>query len=905
MALPNPPINPNFPIPNDPFYSLESWTLVGPVGPLVVGSGLNVSSTGVISATGGGGGAVASVSGSGAGISVSPTTGNVVVTNTGVTSLVAGPGVSVSAATGAITITNTGVTAISTGVGLTGGPITSSGTIALNNTGVAAGSYTYSSIAVDAQGRITGATSGTAPSTTVTAPAVNTGTAVEPIIGVQTASIGQLGAVQVGTNISVDGSGVISVSSSSTTQAGIVQLNDTVTSISVTEALTANQGKLLQDQISSLAVATNLTFAGTFDASTSQLLTVSSDGSLAGFTVGADLPSPAIGLVDYFVIISTGGVYSPPGGGGPFTTAQGDWLLCNGTVWQFLNVGADLPIASTGTAGIVRLATVPETQAGSSTAIAVTPAGAAATYLPNSLLTGKGTLITATAANNPSSLPVGTDGQLICANSAIGSGLEWFTPDYLSESLFTAKGEILAASGPAATVALAVGTDGQSLVACAACPTGLTWGGGAAIPCSLLTAKGNIIVASAASTPVALPVGTDGQSLVACAACSEGVTWASGSSSLGDTPVGTVNWFASSAAPVGWIVADGSEVSRTGYAALFAVIGTTYGSGDGSTSFNLPDLRGQFIRGWDDAGGTARGCDPGRAFGSSQAGMVGPHSHNLCYAPAASIVGNAPYFAQQAGFGGLRGANTACYSATCSVQPSTGTETRPMNVALLPCIKYEVTTAPLTPSSGIPCACITGKGALITGSSADSPTALPVGLDGQILVANSTCTLGMQWQTGAVGSWISAGTVQSVGFTSTGITPGYGTTSTNNISYRQIGPKEWQVVGVYYMTAAGTNGTGDYVFTLPNSLSFDTTLPFQQVFTTAVNSFAMVQSLPDSQAFAATDGNYSGFQGGIVPRSATTYRMLLGTTTNNNFWGALYRLGDIRFVKWFFSFTSL
>jgi hypothetical protein len=113
------------------------------------------------------------------------------------------------------------------------------------------------------------------------------------------------------------------------------------------------------------------------------------------------------------------------------------------------------------------------------------------------------------------------------------------------------------------------------------------------------------------------------------------------------------------------------------------------------------------------------------------------------------------------------------------------------------------------------------------------------------------------------------------------------------------------VVGVYYMTAAGTNGTGDYVFTLPNSLSFDTTLPFQQVFTTTVNSFAMVQSLPNSQAFAATDGNYSGFQGGIVPRSATTYRMLLGTTTNNNFWGALYRLGDIRFVKWFFSFTSL
>jgi hypothetical protein len=179
-----------------------------------------------------------------------------------------------------------------------------------------------------------------------------------------------------------------------------------------------------------------------------------------------------------------------------------------------------------------------------------------------------------------------------------------------------------------------------------------------------------------------------------------------------------------------------------------------------------------------------------------------------------------------------------------------------------------------------------------------------VGTNGQVLVANPACSTGLQWQTGAVGSWISAGTVQSVGFTSTGITPGYGTTSTNNISYRQIGPKEWQVVGTYYMTAAGTNGTGDYVFTLPNSLSFDTTLPFQQAYAAIISSVAMWHALPDSQTFAATDGNYSGFQGGSVPRTATTYRMLLGTTSNNNFWGNIYRLGDIRFIKWSFSFTS-
>lgn len=58
-------------------------------------------------------------------------------------------------------------------------------------------------------------------------------------------------------------------------------------------------------------------------------------------------------------------------------------------------------------------------------------------------------------------------------------------------------------------------------------------------------------------------------------------------------PVGTVAPFAGSTEPPGWLFADGSAVSRTAYSELFAVIGTTYGSGDGSTTFNIPDLRGR------------------------------------------------------------------------------------------------------------------------------------------------------------------------------------------------------------------------------------------------------------------------------------------------------------------------
>ncbi|WP_197369874.1 phage tail protein, partial [Ralstonia pseudosolanacearum] len=63
---------------------------------------------------------------------------------------------------------------------------------------------------------------------------------------------------------------------------------------------------------------------------------------------------------------------------------------------------------------------------------------------------------------------------------------------------------------------------------------------------------------------------------------------------------GLIGYFARSTAPSGWLKANGAAVSRTTYAALYAEIGTTFGAGDGAATFNLPDLRGEFLRGWDD-----------------------------------------------------------------------------------------------------------------------------------------------------------------------------------------------------------------------------------------------------------------------------------------------------------------
>lgn len=66
-----------------------------------------------------------------------------------------------------------------------------------------------------------------------------------------------------------------------------------------------------------------------------------------------------------------------------------------------------------------------------------------------------------------------------------------------------------------------------------------------------------------------------------------------------NTPVGSILLYSGSTAPNGWLICDGSAVSRTTYADLFTIIGTTFGSGDGSTTFNLPNLKGKIPVGYD------------------------------------------------------------------------------------------------------------------------------------------------------------------------------------------------------------------------------------------------------------------------------------------------------------------
>lgn len=142
---------------------------------------------------------------------------------------------------------------------------------------------------------------------------------------------------------------------------------------------------------------------------------------------------------------------------------------------------------------------------------------------------------------------------------------------------------------------------------------------------------------------------------------------------------GAVALFARSSAPAGWLKANGAVVSRSNYSDLFAAIGTTFGAGDGSTTFNIPDLRGEFMRGWDDG----RGVDSTRAFGSWQGDELRSHRHRHSAGPHTAWA-----FGVDSGYGSFGGGTPDDQGYIAYTENTGGAETRPRNLALLACIKY-------------------------------------------------------------------------------------------------------------------------------------------------------------------------------------------------------------------------
>lgn len=155
------------------------------------------------------------------------------------------------------------------------------------------------------------------------------------------------------------------------------------------------------------------------------------------------------------------------------------------------------------------------------------------------------------------------------------------------------------------------------------------------------------------------------------------------------TPVGSVINFAASTPPVGFLECDGATLLRATYPDLFAVIGTTFGTTD-STNFLLPDLRGEFVRGFDNG----RGIDTGRVFGSAQLDAFQNITGQVGNGRGFSGPSSGP-FSSSTGSGSPAGTGSAAsgvrridFDLSNAPGARTAAETRPRNIALIYCIRY-------------------------------------------------------------------------------------------------------------------------------------------------------------------------------------------------------------------------
>ena len=498
------PFNLSNPIPNNPFYSPETSYLYGPSGSLIVGSGFSINNiTGTISVSGGGSGAPAILAGTG--ISVVSGVGTVTIANTGILSVTAGAGISASVSAGNLNIVNTApspgvigtVTQINSGTGLTGGPITSTGTLSLAPVGsISPGIYTNATVTVDIYGRVTSASPGS--------------------------GLGSL--IQATAPLSVNASlpQTIAISNASIASSGVVRLNTSTNSTLTTQAATPSAVKAAFD-LATTAAANSATALSDASSATSAAASAQTSANTANSTATTALANAGTAQTTANTAIANAiAAQATANGAIPCSSFSLKGQLLAGTgssTYVTLNPGTNgqaLVACSACSSGLTWVSQ--PVAAGTVVSVATGPG------LTGGLITTSGTICLAASgvtANTYTYANVSVDayGRVTAAGNGVPP---------IPCACLTAKGTLIAGASPGVPVALPVGANGRVLTACSLCPGGLTWVANTAseIPCSCITAKGALISGTAPGTVSSLSVGVDGYVLTADSTCTSGLKWA-------------------------------------------------------------------------------------------------------------------------------------------------------------------------------------------------------------------------------------------------------------------------------------------------------------------------------------------------------------------------------------------
>jgi hypothetical protein len=405
-------------------------------------------------------------------------------------------------------------------------------------------------------------------------------------------------------------------------------------------------------------------FGGLYDAIVNEVTAVTAQGTTAGLTVGDPLPAAGVGNTDVYVLVQVGGTMTPPAPAGDAET--GDWIISTGTAWSLVDQSnVTIPaqnvtvvptgdLASTNVQSALQELDVQKyDQAGG----AIGGKVIIDTGLPDAdalvIQSGGGAQIegilgvggTASFGDSISAATTGTFGGAVTAAGVTSNG------NIVTTGAVTATGAVTGAAGSFSSLTVSgtstlTGTVTTNILNVAQSLTVGTVATG-----DSMVVQANSSFTSPASFSDAVNLSGDnnfsGTKTTTFATTTTlnvqgkfNLTTANGNTVGGANlasqlvPLGTVLMFPSFTLPTAgdWARCDGSALSRTAYPELFALLGTTYGST--ATTFNLPDYRGLFLRGWDQNGtvnisaGTKAGT-AGRLPGVTQVDSFRQHRHAL------------------------------------------------------------------------------------------------------------------------------------------------------------------------------------------------------------------------------------------------------------------------------------